>query len=97
MKKILSGVALLFSLVVFQGCGPTVVVRDRPVSSYARPLSPRPGYIWIEGDWYGSGGRYVQRPGYWAAPRPNRAYRPGTWNQRGNRGWHYRKGGWRRN
>lgn len=53
MKKILLGAALIASFAFLQGCGPSYVVRERPVSTYTvRPVAPRPGYIWIEGDWY---------------------------------------------
>jgi hypothetical protein len=99
MKKILVVGILLGSIAMLQGCGPAYVVRERPVSSYsyARPKPPGPGHVWIEGSWYRSGGRYVQRPGYWSAPKRNKVYKQGNWYQRNNKNWHYKKGGWRRN
>jgi hypothetical protein len=94
MKKLL----VIFSLISFgfliQGCGPSYVATERPVA-YSRPAPPRPGYIWVEGSWYRSGGRYIQRPGYWAPPKKNKVYKPGTWYQQNN-SWKYKKGGWKR-
>jgi WXXGXW repeat (2 copies) len=48
-----------------------------PAPAYVAPayvpppayLAPAPGYSWISGYWYFSGGRRLWRPGYWAAPR----------------------------
>ena len=31
----------------------------------ARPRSPGPGYVWINGYWYPEGGRYRWHSGYW--------------------------------
>src|ERR1700754_3255348 len=39
--------------------------------AYAPPpayVAPAPGYGWVSGYWYFSGGRRLWRPGYWAAP-----------------------------
>jgi hypothetical protein len=32
-------------------------------------VAPGPGYTWVNGYWYGVGGRRVWRAGYWAPPR----------------------------
>src|SRR5512144_1978371 len=33
------------------------------------PPCPGPGYSWIAGSWFWTGGHRSWRPGYWAAPR----------------------------
>jgi hypothetical protein len=32
------------------------------------PVSPGPGYFWVEGYWYPVGGRYRWHDGYWTRP-----------------------------
>ena len=39
----------------------------------AAPPAPRPGYLWIEGEWIWSGGRWVWMEGYWGYPPRPRA------------------------
>jgi len=45
-------------------------------------VAPGPGYSWVAGCWYFSGGRRLWRSGYWAAPRVH-VY--------AGRGWRYRR------
>ena len=97
MKTITTfGIAIIlaFSLA---GCEPgSVIVTARPETPYyARPVSPGPDYIWIDGDWQWVGGRYVYRNGYWGHPRGGRVWVTGSWEQRGN-GWRWRRGRWGR-
>jgi len=33
-----------------------------------RPVSPGPGFLWVEGYWYPVGHRYEWHPGYWSRP-----------------------------
>jgi hypothetical protein len=82
--------------VALWSCGPSqVVVSSRPEPPvYVRPVAPRPGWVWIDGDWTWRGGHYVYRQGYWAAPRGARTWQQGNWERRGN-GWYWRKGHWR--
>jgi hypothetical protein len=52
-----------------------------------RPRAPSPRHVWIGSEWTWSGGRYVERPGYWALPpRGRRAWVSGRWvnDRRGN-------------
>lgn len=74
-------------------CKATVATRPDAVV-VTRPAQPGPAYIWVEGDWYYSGGRYVQRPGTWVVPRNNRTWAPGHWEQT-RHGWYWKKGHWR--
>ena len=87
---------IAFILILLAGCGPSeVVVRSRPQPpAYARPVSPRANYVWVDGEWIRRGHRYVYRRGYWAAPRANyHSYRSGHWEQRRN-GWYWVTGRW---
>ena len=95
MKKIFVAVMSLFFVLILTSCGPSrVVVSDRPNAPYrARPSSPGGGYVWINGDWYWSNGRYSYREGYWSRPRGHRAWHEGRWERRGS-GWYWRKGRW---
>lgn len=89
MKKLIFLLSMLFLTLIFvSGCGPSaIVVRERPTAPYyMRPASPRPGYIWIDGDWIGRGNGYVYRQGYWAPPRRARHFVPGHWQQK-RQGW----------
>ena len=83
MKKILFLVALsgIFMLLQpfqleAQRCAP----RHRPAAVVVvRPPMPRPGMVWVGGDWAWNRrrGAYVWREGYWAhPPRPRVVYVP---------------------
>jgi hypothetical protein len=96
MKKFLVILTLFASAAVFDSCGPSrYTVTEQPVAPvYERPAMPRVGYVWVDGDWYWSGGRYVYRNGYWARPRSHRVWVTGTWVRSG-RGYYWRHGHWR--
>ncbi|HJU46175.1 MAG TPA: YXWGXW repeat-containing protein, partial [Chitinophagaceae bacterium] len=68
--KAIPGIALvIFITAILTGCGGTYVVSSRPSPPvYVRPAAPHAGYVWIDGNWYWRGGRYVYRQGYWAPP-----------------------------
>lgn len=96
MKKILFLLLFGAGLAAFTGCGPAryTVSAQPEVPYYERPAAPGAGYVWIDGDWYWSGGRYVYRNGYWAHPRPHRVWQTGVWVHGGN-GYYWRRGYWR--
>ncbi len=97
MKTIVKLSAIALVIFTLASCGPSyVAVSSRPSTPYyVRPAQPYAGSVWIDGDWYWSGGRYMYRQGYWSAPRRGYTYHPGYWHQRGNNyNWH--RGGWRR-
>ncbi|HNP21699.1 MAG TPA: hypothetical protein PKM63_19350 [Panacibacter sp.] len=94
MKRIfLYAVLMICTCNAMWSCKATVATRPETVV-VARPAQPGPNYIWVEGDWYYSGGRYVQRPGTWVVPRNNRTWAPGRWEQ-SKHGWYWKKGHWR--
>lgn len=96
MKKLLFILSLTACVATFNSCGPTrYTVAEQPAAPYyARPAAPGAGYVWVDGDWYWSGGRYAYRNGYWARPRGHRAYVTGNWARSGN-GYYWRRGHWR--
>ena len=96
MKRGLLAGLVLSGLVMFTSCGPSsVMVSSRPERPYyARPVSPGPGYVWIDGDWYVRNGRYQWREGYWMRSR-NRVWVAGDWESRPG-GYYWRRGYWRR-
>ena len=98
MKTIGKISAVLVLAIAFASCASSgyVTVSSRPDPPvYVRPAMPHAGYVWIDGDYYYRGGRYVYRPGYWSAPRRGYYYNPGRWQQRGN-GYYWKKGHWHR-
>ena len=97
MKKLIVCAALVLSLIGTSGCRTRAVVITRPAPPAAvvvRPAAPGSGYVWIDGEWYWSGGRYHYRNGYWAPPRSGHVWVAGHWVQRRN-GWYWEKGYWR--
>ena len=95
MKKIVYGLMSMIVMMSAYSCSSGHYVSARPETVIVtRPAQPRPNYVWVDGDYYWSGGRYVARPGYWAAPRAGRTWRSGTWAQ-AKRGYVWHRGGWR--
>ena len=96
MKKLLVIAALAFSAFTLDSCGPgRYTVSTQPIAPrYERPISPGSGYVWVDGDWYWSGGKYAYRNGYWVKPKSHhRVYVSGTWVRSGN-GWYWKRGYW---
>lgn len=57
-------------------------------------VDTRPGYIWVEGRWTRSGGRWVWRDGYYERERVGYVWEQGRWERRG-RGNVWVEGRWR--
>lgn len=94
MKRIIFCSTIVIGLSTgIMGCKTTVATRPEAVV-VTRPAQPAPNYVWVEGEWYYNGGRYVQRPGTWVIPHNNRTWVPGHWEQT-RRGWYWKKGHWR--
>jgi hypothetical protein len=51
--------------------------------------APRPGYVWVAGDWGWSGHKYRWNKGHWARERHGYHYTPARWERDGNRWRHY--------
>jgi hypothetical protein len=96
MKKLLFIASLAFSAFTLDSCGPgRYTVSAQPMAPvYERPMAPGVGYVWVDGDWYWSGGRYVYRHGYWVKPKSHhRVYVSGTWVRSG-KGYYWKRGYW---
>jgi len=94
-KQILLAIAIAGSLTGLTGCAVDGYVETQPAEVvYTRPVSPGPGYVWVDGDWVWTGGRYTYRNGYWRRGRPGRAWVGGSWNHT-PRGYRWNRGHWR--
>lgn len=91
MKKILAGLVLAGGTMfagphISVGVGLGVPVAPAPVyveppivapTPYAVPPMPGPGYSWVDGYWYVSGGHRLWHAGYWRAPVVREGFRGG--------------------
>lgn len=75
---------------------PTAVVEvdEEPPPPRAVVVETRPGFIFIQGHWVRSGGRWVWRDGYWERERAGYVWEAGRWETRG-RGHVWVEGRWR--
>ena len=95
MKKLVYAAMSITMMLSLYSCSSGHYVSTQPETVVVtRPVRPNPNYVWVDGDYYWSRGRYVQRQGYWARPRVGRSYRGGGWMQ-SPRGYYWRRGGWR--
>jgi hypothetical protein len=62
-----------------------VEVDEEPPPPRAVVVEPRPGFIYIEGRWDRSGGRWVWLDGHYERERVGYVWGPGRWDRRGNR------------
>lgn len=87
-------VAVIAIAAIFSSCGTAQYVDTRPADViYTRPVSPGPGYVWMNGDWYWQGGRYTWREGRWDRGRLGHTWHDGSWTQ-SRRGWRWNRGHW---
>lgn len=61
-----------------------VEVEEAPPPPRIVQVDVRPGFIYIQGRWVRSGGRWVWNDGYYERERPGYAYEQGHWDRRGN-------------
>jgi len=97
MKKLIVISTLALSLIVgSSGCRTRAVVETRPepLAVAVRPAPPHADYVWIDGEWIWSGGKYVYTNGYWAPPRAGHVWAAGHWVGKGH-GWYWERGHWR--
>ncbi len=95
MKKLLAammltaglGLAAQFSVGIHIGEPP------RPRELRVRPVSPGPGYNWVDGYWYPQGNRYTWHQGYWTRP----PYEGSQWSSPRYEGGMYYQGYWNGN
>jgi hypothetical protein len=103
LSSLLAGVFLVGALTASSGC--VLGVRGEGTVAYdvdAEPPPPRhivvderPGYIWVDGNWYWDGGRWNWRDGYYEPQRDGYVYVQGNWGYEGGRH-HWTPGHWDR-
>src|SRR5262245_35619093 len=74
MKRLLLALALP---VLLAGCY-TAAETEVGYSSSAY-VGYRPGYVWVDGDWYWAYDHWGWSPGYYVVARPNYYYVSGAW------------------
>ncbi len=86
--------AALGGTLFLASCAGDYYVADQPADVvYERPAPPYDGAVWIEGDWYWSGGHYMHEHGHWARARNGRVWVQGNW-EHSNRGYRWHRGHW---
>ena len=95
MRRVLFSIAFIGLFLSLNSCGPTYVSTQPTYVERARPLSPNPTFVWVDGEWVwdASARTYVRREGYWVAPLPSKTFVPGHWGKT-NRGYYWVKGHW---
>ena len=70
MKKLLAAMLLTagLGLAAQFSVGIQIGEPPRPRVLRVRPVSPGPGYNWVDGYWYPVGNRYTWHQGYWTRP-----------------------------
>jgi hypothetical protein len=61
--------------------------RQPPPAPQAEKYEPRPGNVWVAGEWEWKAGKWQWRAGRWEAERTGQQWRPGRWDKDGD---HYR-------
>lgn len=87
--------ALAGSACVVRGRGVYTVGFAPPPPRATVVLTPRPGHLWIEGNWQYQHGRWIWHDGYWVRERAGEIWIAGAWIQMGAR-WQWRPGRWDR-
>ena len=74
--------------------GVYIGVAPPPLRYEVRPPMPGPGYAWVYGYWFWSGGRYEWRHGVWQRPPYAGAYWAHPHYDHYRQGWAYHEGYW---
>ncbi len=96
MKNILGSFLLAATLVGVGACTvrgqaqvtaptATVEVDEDPPPPRSVVVESRPGFVFLEGHWYRSGGRWEWQDGHWERERAGQSYVVGRWDRRGNK------------
>src|SRR4051794_8175799 len=71
-----------------------VEVDEEPPPPRAVVVETRPGFVFVQGNWYRSGNRWDWREGHWERERAGYVWEEGRWENRG-RGHVWVEGRWR--
>jgi len=77
---------------VIRARSPVWVVDVEPPPPRPVVVAPRPGYVWIEGNWEWDG-HWRWRDGYWERERAGHVWIGGRWVRSGNH-WNWHAGRW---
>jgi WXXGXW repeat (2 copies) len=92
MKKSLFIIAIA-AMIGAMGCEGEYVDEQPADVTYEQGVAPGPDYVWIDGDWVYSGGRYSYQKGHWDHRREGHTYAKGSWSHTSH-GYHWNKGHW---
>jgi len=73
---------------------PGLVAVAPPPARFEPLPPPRPGYVWVPGNWQYRENTYAWNQGYWQPARPDYEYAPGRW-VRADGGWRWVEPNWR--
>lgn len=73
---------------------PGLVAVAPPPARFEPLPPPRPGYVWVPGNWQYRENAYAWYQGYWQPARPDYDYAPGRW-VRADGGWRWVEPNWR--
>ena len=94
MKRFFLWIIASLMVISLTACAVHGYVSERPADVYyGRPAAPGVNYVWIDGDWVWSGGRYNWHEAHWDRRRVGKAWHAGHWSQHGQ-GWRWEKGHW---
>lgn len=93
MKKSITFIVSVAFLFIISSCSSGYVDSEPTYVEVARPSSPGPNYVWINGDWQWRNNTYQHQNGYWDKPRNGKKYTQGHW-EKGKRGNHWNNGRW---
>jgi hypothetical protein len=81
LKKFVYIISLTGIGLFLNGCGVGYVATEPSFAEVSRPPRPSNLYIWIDGDWVWNNQShvYMQKTGYWKAPKQNQIYVSGHW------------------
>src|SRR5271169_5602821 len=96
LKNGLGSLAIVASLFAGVGAGCTGTVRvaepvavvevdEEPPPPRAEVVEVRPGFVFVQGNWFRANGRWEWRGGRWERERVGYVWEGGHWDRRGNR------------
>jgi len=103
-RSLVAALASTMLLTALSGCIVAPAPGYAAVVAYEAPpplryevvgVAPAPGYFWVSGAWFYSGGHYRWHGGYWEAPRPGYHWVPHAWTRESN-AWAMHPGRWER-
>jgi hypothetical protein len=96
MRSLLVALVLTAAAAPSGGCGTrTYLVAEAPPPARQEAAGYKPGYVWIQGNYVRSNGRWVWSPGRYERERAGYVWFEGRWDRR-PQGYVWIEGGWRK-